>query len=86
MLGPHASVESIPVNQPILCWRKAVWEMRGEATEMEARVIDDMLASGQNSTAASVSTHIPMTLDAIAAQVRRVRVRHPDQELVGTQG
>ena len=40
-------------------------------------MIDDMLVSGQNLTAADGSTHVPMTSDAVAAQVRAVNMQFP---------
>ena len=46
-------------------------------------VIDDMLVAGQNSTAGYESTHVPMTSDAVAAQVRSVNMTFPEARLAG---
>ena len=47
LLGPYPSPQDAPVTDPSLCWRKAVWELRGEETEPDGRLIDDMLACGR---------------------------------------
>ncbi len=60
-----------------------MWEMRGGAATPEVRNIDDMLVSEQNATAGYQPTHIPMTVDAVAAQTRRVRERFPHDRLKG---
>ena len=31
IVGPFETLESVPTQDPGLVWRKAVWEMRGEA-------------------------------------------------------
>ena len=51
--------------------------------ERDARNIDDMLISDQNSTAGYLSTHIPMTVDAMGAHFRCVRERFPRSRLGG---
>ena len=81
VLGPFRELAEVPVASPSLCWRKAVWETRNG--EQEVRVIDDMLVSGQNSTAGYESTHVPMTSDAVAAQVRSVNMTFPEATLAG---
>ena len=46
-------------------------------------MIDDMLVAGLNEAAAYVSTHVPMTLDAVSSQVRLASEVSPEDRLRG---
>ena len=61
--------------------RKAVWETRDG--EQEVQVVDDMLVSGQNLTVGYESARVPMTSDAVAAQVRAVNMNPLDEKRSG---
>ncbi len=83
LLGPYPRLADLPYQEPSLCWRKPVWERHGGAFDWEVRNIDDMLVAEQNETAAYQSTHIPMTVDAVATQTRTAQEAFPEDELAG---
>ena len=59
----------------------AVWETRNG--EQEVRETDDMLVSGLNMAAGYESTHVPVTSDAVAAQIKAVNSQFPKEKLSG---
>ena len=81
--GPFEELERTEFSDPVLCWRKAVWEDRTVEGQFEARNIDDMLVSMQNETAAYTSTHVPMTADSVSIQTSAVARKFPGQQLAG---
>ena len=83
LVGPFLNLADVPMKEVALVPRNGIWEQHGGATEPTVRGIDNMLTGRQNSTVGTVSTHRPTDPDALAAQVRAVRERHPNVRLSG---
>ena len=73
LVGPFRHLAELPVAEPCLIPRHGVWEQHGGSSVPTVRVIDDMLAGGQNGTAAYSTTHRPADGDAICAHQRTVK-------------
>ena len=82
--GPYLDLESICSGSPCcIAPRYGVWEKHGEAAESTIRVIDDLLAGGQNGTVSYASSHRPADGDALCAQQRAVQERFPESATGG---
>ena len=83
LVGPFRKLSELPVTKPCLIPRHGVWEQHGGSAEPTVRVIDNMLAGGQNGTAAYSTTHRPADGDAICAQQRAVQEAYPSSATAG---
>ena len=81
LIGPFSSLSScsLPVR---LVPRFPIWEQHGGG-EVKVRNIDNMLEGGQNAAAGTQYTHVPATLDDLAAIVRAWGDLLPDAPLAG---
>ena len=62
-------------------FRFPIWEQHGGAVEPTARVIDDLLDGGQNSTTGMQYTHRPCDLDTWSSHCRATQERFPEDQI-----
>ena len=81
--GPFEKLEDIPADVARLAKRFPIWEQHGGAVEPTARVIDDLLDGGQNSTTGMQYTHRPCDLDTWSSHCRATQERFPEDQIQG---